>query len=363
MNASKGWLIYGATGYTGRLIVEHAVSQGLRPVLAGRNEARVRDLALVYGLDYRVFGLDDPNAVDAGLQGIEMVLNCAGPFVYTYRAMAEACLRMLVHYLDITGELAVLEGLHRMNDQAKRAGIVLMPATGFDVVPTDCMAMHLAERCPDGDRLLLAFGNFGSRISHGTLSSLLTRIGEPGAERVGGEILSRPVGRLLERIDWGARSSWCISIPWGDLFTAGISTGIPHIVTMTTATRRLHRILRLQFVFNPLLRLRLVRRFLQAKVDHKVWGPTHHELHHGYAMVYGRITGPSGTTVEARLQLPESYRLTALTAVHIVQRIPELKRRGTVGFLTPAQAFGPALITEIPACRYLEESTEARPAL
>lgn len=120
-----------------------------------------------------------------------------------------------MHYLDITGELVVLEGLHRLSDQATKAGIVLMPATGFDVVPTDCMAMHLAERCPDGDRLLLAFGNFGSRISHGTLSSLLTRLGEAGAERINGQIQPRPVGRLLERIDWGKRSSWCISIPWG----------------------------------------------------------------------------------------------------------------------------------------------------
>ncbi len=363
MSAPLLWMIYGATGYTGRLVVAHAVTQGLRPVLAGRNATKVRELALSHGLDYRVFALEDSEAIVEGLRGLESVLHCAGPFVHTYRALAKACLRTGVHYLDITGELAVLEGLHRMNDQAKKAGIVLMPAIGFDVVPTDCMAMHLAERCPDGDRLMLAFGNFGSRISHGTLSSLLTRIGESGAERVDGKIQPRPVGRLLERIDWGDRSSWCISIPWGDLFTAGICTGIPHIVTMTTASRLLHRILKFQFIFNPLLRMRMVRRFLQGKVDRSVWGPSPLELEHGSAMVYGRITNPSGVSVEARLQLPESYRLTALSAVHLVQRIPELKHRGMVGFLTPAQAFGPKLITEIPGCTYLEESTEASPSL
>jgi short subunit dehydrogenase-like uncharacterized protein len=320
-------------------------------------------LAQAYGLDHRAFGLEDPSALDAGLHGMEIVLHCAGPFVHTYRAMAEACLRKGVHYLDITGELAVLEGLHRMNQEAHRAGVVLMPAAGFDVVPTDCMALHLAERCPEGDRMLLAFGNFGSRISHGTMSSLLTRIGEPGAERIAGRICPRPIGRLMERIDWGEGSSWCISIPWGDLFTAGISTGIPHIVTMTTASRRVHRILRFQILFNPLLRMRFVRRLLQSVVDRRAWGPTPRELNNGYAMVYGRLTGPAGARVEARLQLPESYRLTALSAVHLVQRISGLKDRGMVGFLTPAQAFGSGLITEIPGCRYLEGATEPRPAL
>ena len=363
MSATGRWMIYGATGYTGRLVVDHAVAVGLRPVLAGRNAVKVRELAQAHGLDHRVFGLEEPQAVVEGLEGMKTVLHCAGPFVHTYRAMAEACLLSGVHYLDITGELAVLEGLHGMDDQAKKAGIVLMPATGFDVVPTDCMAMHLAERCPDGDRLLLAFGNFGSRISHGTLSSLLTRLGEAGAERINGQIQPRPVGRLLERIDWGKRSSWCISIPWGDLFTAGISTGIPHIVTMTTASRRLHRILKFQFIFNPLLRMPWFRRLLQAKVDRSVWGPSTHELEHGSAMVYGRITNPSGAVVEARLQLPESYRLTALSAVHLVQRIHELPQGGLSGFLTPAQAFGSKLITQIPGCAYLEESTEASPAL
>jgi short subunit dehydrogenase-like uncharacterized protein len=80
-------------------------------------------------------------------------------------------------------------------------------------------------------------------------------------------------------------------------------------------------------------------------------------------MVYGRITNPSGAMVEARLQLPESYRLTALSAVHLVQRIHELPQGVLSGFLTPAQAFGSKLITQIPGCAYLEESTEARPAL
>jgi len=137
MTTTPRWMVYGATGYTGRLVVEHALSQGLRPVLAGRNPHKVRELAGAHGLECRVFGLEESHALDAGLQGMETVLHCAGPFVRTYRAMAEACLRMGVHYLDITGELAVLEGLHRMNEQACRAGIVLMPATGFDGVPTD----------------------------------------------------------------------------------------------------------------------------------------------------------------------------------------------------------------------------------
>ena len=71
-------LIYGATGYTGRLIAAEAVRRGLAPVLAGRDETSVGALAGSLGLPHRVFALDDPDAVRKGLIGMKVVLHCAG---------------------------------------------------------------------------------------------------------------------------------------------------------------------------------------------------------------------------------------------------------------------------------------------
>ena len=112
------WMIYGANGYTGRLVVAEALRKGLQPVLAGRNREQILAMGLDTGLETRVFGLETPEQVDAGLQGMGAVLHCAGPFVHTYRPMVEACLRLGVDYLDITGELAVLEGLHALDAKA-----------------------------------------------------------------------------------------------------------------------------------------------------------------------------------------------------------------------------------------------------
>ncbi|MFN3334342.1 MAG: saccharopine dehydrogenase NADP-binding domain-containing protein, partial [Caldilinea sp.] len=104
-------LIYGANGYTGELTARIAVEQGLRPILAGRNETQVAAIAARLDLPYRIAMLDDAASLDAMLQDVSVVLHCAGPFVYTAAPMVDACLRAGVHYLDITGEIAVFEAL------------------------------------------------------------------------------------------------------------------------------------------------------------------------------------------------------------------------------------------------------------
>ena len=104
--SNNTFLLYGANGYTARLMIRLAAEHGLKPVLAGRNEAVIRQLATDNGLDYRIASLDRPEEVDALLQGVQVVLHAAGPFMYTARPMMEACLRNKVHYLDITGEFS-----------------------------------------------------------------------------------------------------------------------------------------------------------------------------------------------------------------------------------------------------------------
>lgn len=85
-------LIYGCYGYTGKLISEHAVKQGLKPVLAGRDEAKVKSLANALNLDYLVFDLTDVKFVADKLMPFKIVLHCAGPFKFTSEIMARACL-------------------------------------------------------------------------------------------------------------------------------------------------------------------------------------------------------------------------------------------------------------------------------
>src|SRR6476659_6763268 len=134
-----GFLIYGANGYTGTLIARAAVARGQRPILAGRNAAALVTLASDLGLECRIFALDDPAQVAEGISGMQAVLHCAGPFAHTYRPLADACLQARVHYLDITGEVAVFEALVTRSAAAQAARVMLLPGVGFDVVPSDCL--------------------------------------------------------------------------------------------------------------------------------------------------------------------------------------------------------------------------------
>src|SRR5262249_6603954 len=149
MNApSLSFLLYGANGYTGELIAREAVRRGLRPILAGRSKRKIQALANELRCPAAVFELGDHTALVSTLQHVKAVLHCAGPFAATARSMMQACLASHVHYLDITGEIDVFELAHSVDDKARRAGIVLCPGVGFDVVPTDCVALALKSVLP-----------------------------------------------------------------------------------------------------------------------------------------------------------------------------------------------------------------------
>src|SRR6478735_1313981 len=98
----KQVLLYGATGYTGRLIIDEAIQKGLPIILAGRNPQTLSELASQYSLPYRVAGLSNPAELDALLKDITVVLHAAGPFAATAEPVIKACIRNKVHYLDIT---------------------------------------------------------------------------------------------------------------------------------------------------------------------------------------------------------------------------------------------------------------------
>src|SRR5512134_2190762 len=147
------FLIYGSYGYTGQLIVERALKVGLRPILAGRSEKKLRAQAEQTSLDCRAFSLNDTAKLDSALLEVDAVLHCAGPFVHTFRQMAEACLRTRRHYVDISGEIEGFEALAAMGEEAKRAGVMLLPGGGFDVVPSDCLSAYVAGKLPSATHL------------------------------------------------------------------------------------------------------------------------------------------------------------------------------------------------------------------
>ena len=322
------WLLYGATGYTGRLIARRALARGVRPVLAGRSAAKLLPLAAELGLEHRVFGLSDPAAIRRGLKGVDAVAHCAGPFVRTALPMAQACIETGTAYIDITGEIDVFESLHALGPRAAAAGVVLLPGAGFDVVPTDCVAALLARRLPDATQLDLAF-LVGGGASPGTAKTALAGAADGGRIRAGGEIRTVPVGSRQVRAAFPSGARTVVSVPWGDVSTAYHSTGIPDITTYTAVPGP-------ALAMSRVLRVGPLRGALTGLAGKVVRGPGERALSGSRSEVWGRARDAAGNTVSATLTGPNPYSMTADSVLRIIERLPEVP----TGFRTPSMALG-----------------------
>lgn len=341
-NNKSTFLIYGANGYTGELITRFAAEQGLKPILAGRNAGKIEKSAKKYGFDFRVFSLEETEKLDAALRETEFVLHCAGPFSLTSKPMVEACLRNKKHYTDITGEIAVFEMAARTGAKAKEAGVMIMPGVGFDVVPSDCLAKYLKDKLPSATDLTLAFYGLG-RMSHGTRATMTMNVGRGGAIRKNGKITSVPAAYKTREIDFGEVQKTSVTIPWGDVSTAFYSTGIPNIEVYTAMPASNLKMLKASRYLGWLLATKPLQKYLQKQIP--PGGPSDEERAKGKTYLWGEASDAHGNRVEARLQAPEGYTLTALTALKIAEKISD--GNFCAGFQTPAKCYGANLILEI----------------
>lgn len=338
-------LIYGANGYTGELIARAAAALGLNPVLAGRSAGPVQALARELGCEARVFGLDDPAAVAAGLSGCGVVVHCAGPFSATAAPMMAGCLAVRAHYTDITGEIEVFELGFRNDDAARRAGIVICPGVGFDVVPTDCIALTLKNALPDATRLALGFDSKAS-LSRGTASTSVEGLGNGSRVREGGKLVRIPLGARSRRIDFGAGEKLATAIPWGDVSTAYRTTGIPNVeVYVPVSPRALANLQRLGRL-GWLLRRKSVQAVLKWRIRKGAAGPTAQERERTPVHVWGEAANAAGRTVTARLRVPNGYTLTTDAAVAVARRL--LESAAAPGFTTPARLMGAGFVSTLP---------------
>ncbi|MES1166125.1 MAG: saccharopine dehydrogenase NADP-binding domain-containing protein [Verrucomicrobiota bacterium] len=338
-------LIYGANGYTGALIARRAAAQGVAAVLSGRHGSAVAALARELGLPHRVFGADDAPAAVAALRGAKALLNCAGPFSQTAAALVSACLRAQVHYLDITGEIDVLEHVAGRDAEARAAGVTVMPGAGFDVVPSDCLAAYVAGRLPSACHLALAF-DAGTTMSRGTAFTSIENAAGGGVIRRDGRLVRVPSGWRTRSIDLGEGVRKAITIPWGDVATAFHSTGIGNVVTYVALPLAARVGLRVARGLGPLLASPAIKRALRARVEKRPPGPSAEQRTHGASRLWAEARDDNGAVVRARLRTPEPYELTTWTALDLAVRAA----RGTlpIGFQTPSRACGADYILQFP---------------
>jgi short subunit dehydrogenase-like uncharacterized protein len=343
-SSTMHWMIYGANGYTGRLVAQEAKARGLSPILAGRS-AEVETLAGELGFAHRRFDLDDAGGVRAGLDGIGLVLHCAGPFSTTSGPMLEGCLDAGAHYLDITGEIDVFAHCHAQDARAQARGIVVLPGAGFDVVPTDCLAAMLKRDLPAATHLVLAF-EAGGGPSPGTAKTSVEGLGKGGRARIDGDVRRVPLAWKTRTIVRDGQPRLAITIPRGDVYTAHVSTGIDNVeVYMAVPPATVARLRRLRLL-GPLLDTRLVQGFLKRGVARSVRGPSDEKRARTVTHVWGEVRGPGGQQANRHLVTPNGYTLTVTASLGIVEHL--LRGTDAAGFRTPSQLMGADYVLSLP---------------
>jgi len=339
----SGFLLYGSTGFVGGAIAHLAVQNGLRPIIAGRDAAKIEAQATELGIEHRVFSLDDSTAMDKVLKEVTVVLHCAGPYIYTSKPMVDGCLRTGTHYLDITGEIPVYEALAALDTESKSRGAMLLPGVGFDVVPTDCLALHLKQRLPSATRITLAFHSEGpARLPPGTANTMIEMIPFGNKVRRNGRLETPPRGAKTRMIDFGRGPVQATMLTWGDIFMAYYSTGIPNIEDYAVLPAEMRRQMPLIDYMRPLFKLTVVRNFFKRRLKA---GSTADERARTRTSVWGEVEDAQGRKAVSRLHGPEAGVIwTARAALAAVQKV--LAGNASPGFQTPALAYGADFVLE-----------------
>lgn len=221
---------------------------------------------------------------------------------------------------------------------------MLMPGTGFDVVPSDCLALHLKQRLPAATHLELAFYGTGG-VSRGTALTMVRSLGNGGAIRENGQIIAVPLGDGVKEIDFFGRKKVCTRIPWGDVSTAYFTTCIPNIAVYTVLPRRGGAFSRMVGGMEKLPILNLIPKAIGGMIRAFMTGPTDEVREKAKSYLMGEVRDAAGNVARARMQTREGYTLTAITCAMIAARI--LKQDFKIGFQTPAACYGTGLILEV----------------
>jgi len=306
-------MIYGATGYMGRMAAEYAVTQGLEIVIAGRDHDKLRVLAAGLDVPYRVF---TPDGLSAELlEGVDVLVNFAGPFAQTADALMRGCIKAGVDYLDITAEINVYRLAERLGTEAAESGVMLLPGVGWDVVPTDCLAVHVARRVRNPQSLSIALQVAGS-MSRGSARSVSEIIDAGLLARIDGQLVATPDAQA-RHFDFGDGPTLCTPLSFGDLVTGWHSTGIPNISMFV------------HFSGDALP---------EADLAQRSEGPNAQEREAHRARAVAEVTGRDGQVARSVIETVNGYTYTPISAMEAARQVLNGERRP--GFETPAKLLG-----------------------
>lgn len=333
----KDIILYGATGYTGGLIAAEARRTGTPVLLAGRNARELARISKAVGFAAVATRLDDGAGLEGLLRPGRVVLNAAGPFSRTAN-LARQAIMAGCDYVDICGEVDALAEVLSLDTLARKQSVTVLAGAGFDVVPSDCLAMYIKDRLPALVRLEFGF-RLPAAMSRGTLRMMSEAASNGVVIRREGKPVKLPVAdmRTARMFYFDDGPAPCLPVRWGDVATAAFSTGAtdvgawlggaPYRVLAPIGARLAQRGMPAPLTWATERAIRLLPK-----------GPSARQRRTGVCRIAVRGVAASGAAVAAAMTTPDAYDLTAQTALDAALRVA---RGGTVpGAQTPAMAFG-----------------------
>ncbi|HBF47910.1 MAG TPA: saccharopine dehydrogenase NADP-binding domain-containing protein [Psychromonas sp.] len=308
-------MIYGASGYTGRMATEYAKAAELNIIVAGRDENKIKALATEFGVSSKVFSLNDAAAVDKALVGVTAILNCAGPYHRTAKVLTRAAINTGCHYLDIAAELDSYQLAEQLDNEAKTAGVMLLPGSGGSVAMLGCLAGYAAEQVTKPCKVSIALHVTGS-MSRGSAISASENLTTTTLCRRNGQLETQDAGNI-QQFDFGTGSVPCFPVTLPDLLTIWHATQIPNIETFVHVSGNA---------------------FPEGDLTKLPDGPStqEREANRYQAAVY--ITDQHGVVSRAVLDTVNGYTFTPLAAIEAARRV--LNGEFHPGYQTPAGLFG-----------------------
>jgi short subunit dehydrogenase-like uncharacterized protein len=337
------WLLYGANGYTAKLIAARAKAKGFEPILAGRNLPAVEATAAPMGLKSRIFDVTNYAATDKALMGVKLVLNCAGPFDQTAAPLASACIRNSVHYLDIAGEVQTIRQVQRLDERAREERVLLLSGVGFGCLPSEALLAYIKKQRPGVLRAQLALAVDGNP-SKGTMTSMAQSLKLPGYRLDRGQLVAAKPGESKMSFDFGPGGKRKAGLnPWrGDLFTAQLGLGFNHLDCYMTFPWMAYQIFRNPNILEGEGLLgKLYQWFSKRGGD----GPNEGDLQKHKSYIYAQGMDEDGRKTGGVLACPNAYAATASCALYAVDYV--LKNKVPDGFSTCGALFGDAPLTAL----------------
>ncbi|HTQ03393.1 MAG TPA: saccharopine dehydrogenase NADP-binding domain-containing protein [Polyangiaceae bacterium] len=383
-------LIYGATGYTGRLLAAEAARRRLPVVLGARRRDRLESLAEELDLPCRVLGLETPlarkrrldedakrpipgpgapvqpaarpakqpgpnDALHGALTDVAVVLNAAGPFAETAMPLARACVKTNTHYVDISGEYDVFRELNELHVHAKERGTSIVPGAGLTVLASDCLIRDAVARARERGMLephtvRVALSRVPA-VSRGSVRTMLDGVRDGVRVLRNGKDEFHPMGTLVRSFTFGAEQAFalgearvCTAMSLADTLTAGATAcrafqgrwaeqqGVPNVEAYLEASS----LERMAYELGGEFALALRSQPLKLVVDRvlAMWpeGPGAEERDEARQQVVVEIEDRYRRGVVARLSTQNSYDFTVQKALELCEtlRTTHSDERGVV---------------------------------